>query len=417
MKTNRLLAFIFLSFLSQLLQAQAPDWVWAKSQGGTGSDVPYCIKTDLSGNVYVGGAFESSSIVFGDTTFTKPANSFVSLFLLKYDAQGNVLWARSAYSRENSEILSMATDAEGNVYAVGSFLTDTIIFDGITLIDTTSFSLHSFMVKYNGQGNLVWAKSLAGVYASSITCNAGNNIFVAGYFNVALRLGAAPISCMGGDDIFVAKYDTSGTVVWARSAGGKGADAASSVSTDAAGNVFVAGSYQSDSIFFASDTLLLFPNHEGGTAFIFLAKYDASGNPLWARSAGSHSDNTFATQGFGDGASGVACDNAGNVYIAGTYNSDTLFFDNIALMNNGSEGLTGSFVAKYSTSGGVIWADGVRGQAYCTGIVTDLQSNIYITGHCLSLDTYFDTAVLYSYGSIYVTKFDSSGSSIWAKGV
>jgi hypothetical protein len=180
----------------------------------------------------------------------------------------------------------------------------------------------------------------------------------------------------------------------------------------------VAGSYGVDTVYFGADTLVFTPNViEGSTSFVLLAKYDPSGNPIWARVAGTHTDNTFSTNGFTDAASGVVTDDAGNVYIAGTYTSDSIFFDNRGIINYGSEGLSGTFRAKYSPSGTLIWAKGATGESSCAGIIIDQHDDIYITGSCNSLNTTFDSVILHSYGSIYVTKLGSSGRGIWVKGI
>ena len=50
--------------------AQATDWLWAKSAGGTVNDIGYGVATDLNGNVYITGFFQSPTITFGTTNLT-----------------------------------------------------------------------------------------------------------------------------------------------------------------------------------------------------------------------------------------------------------------------------------------------------------------------------------------------------------
>jgi hypothetical protein len=71
--------------------------------------------------------------------------------------------------------------------------------------------------------------------------------------------------------------------VWAESAGGTDYDFANSVFTDAGGNVYVTGSFYSDSITFGSITLT---NAGAGYADIFITKYDSNGTVLWVKSEG-----------------------------------------------------------------------------------------------------------------------------------
>jgi hypothetical protein len=93
MKTTLLAFIIFLSSASQLL-AQSPEWQWSKRVGGTELDIGRSVKADASGNVYVSGSYNSASIIFSDVTLSSSASS--SIFLVKYDAAGNVIWAATS---------------------------------------------------------------------------------------------------------------------------------------------------------------------------------------------------------------------------------------------------------------------------------------------------------------------------------
>ena len=125
--------------------------VWAKAAGGTGTDEPYGIATDATGNIYITGNFGSSSITFGTVTLTSPG-----FFLTKYDANGNVLWAKSAggsaYSNSGNAV---ATDASGNVFVTGSF-PSSLSFGTTTLTNTDNPDI--FIVKYDASGTVLWAR-------------------------------------------------------------------------------------------------------------------------------------------------------------------------------------------------------------------------------------------------------------------
>src|SRR5690606_28720910 len=123
-------------------------------------------------------------------------------------------------------------------------------------------------------------------------------------------------------DIFLVKYNASGKVLWATHAGGTGNDNSNSVSTDALGNVYITGNFMSESITFGTDTLT-----RKGYSDIFLAKYDARGNALWAKSVGGTKRNY---------ANSVSADASGNVYITGYFDSDSITFGTTTLTNAGS---------------------------------------------------------------------------------
>ena len=72
------------------------------------------------------GFYESSTINFGSLTLTNEGN--YNIFLVKYDAKGNVIWAKSAGGKKYDEATSIAVDASGNIYIAGRFDSPTIKF-------------------------------------------------------------------------------------------------------------------------------------------------------------------------------------------------------------------------------------------------------------------------------------------------
>jgi hypothetical protein len=96
-----------------------PNWLWAKSAGGASYDYGQSIATDVNGNVYVTGYFYSPSLTFGTTTLTNMG--LYDIFVVKYDANGNVLWAKSTGGTHLDEGYGISTDANGNVFVTGYF--------------------------------------------------------------------------------------------------------------------------------------------------------------------------------------------------------------------------------------------------------------------------------------------------------
>src|ERR1051326_2586459 len=131
-----LFVFFFVS-----LDAQVPSWVWARRAGGYGTpDEGFEVKTDINGNIYVAGSFQSTSITFGTTTLINPdvnGNSH-DVFIVKYDPSGNVLWATRAGGSLNDEALGMDIDANSNIYVTGYFRSSSITFGSITLANSRS---------------------------------------------------------------------------------------------------------------------------------------------------------------------------------------------------------------------------------------------------------------------------------------
>ena len=181
--------------------------VWAKSAGGTGLDESMSIAVDASGNTYLAGYFSSFSLNFGSTTLTSLGNEDV--FLAKYDANGNVVWAKKAGGTYDDRTNSVAVDASGNSYVAGYFSSSNITFGSLTLTNAGGDDL--FIAKYNTAGNVVWAKSagsLYGDYAQSFTVDGFGDIYITGTFCTdTLIFGSTTLTSAGACDIYLAKLN------------------------------------------------------------------------------------------------------------------------------------------------------------------------------------------------------------------
>lgn len=117
-------------------------------------------------------------------------------------------------------------------------------------------------------------------------------------------------------------------------------------------------------------------------------------------------------------------DSEGNSYVTG-YFTDTADFDITSNeLNLTSNGFYDVFVQKTNTEGNLEWAVSVGGAMfdYATGITTDNQGNVYITG-------YFDETVDFNPGGgewlltsqgggdIFILKLNNSGEFVWAKSI
>jgi hypothetical protein len=403
MKAKNLLLSISACACMKHSSAQAPDWTWAESAGGGGYDYGISVAADDSGNSYVAGYFGSHLIIFGADTLTKVGD--YDLFTVKYDSSGNVLWARSAGGSDIDWANSVAADASGNSYLAGRFGSSAITFGSITLINANAGYSDMFLVQYDASGNASWAKRAGGNNtdrANSVAADTLGNSYVAGYFDSpTITFGTTTLSTVSGADVFLAKYDASGNATWAKSAGGSDDDYANSAATDASGNTYVAGYFFSPSISFGTITLT-----KTGYSDMFLAKYDASGNAAWAKSAGG---NDY------DRAYSVATDASGNSYVSGVFLSDSITFGATTLTNAGGYDM---FLAKYDASGNLIWANRVGGSDNdgAQGVAVDVSGNAYVTGYFESPTISVGATTLTNAGSgdVFLVKYDRSGNVLWA---
>lgn len=390
--------------------SNAQSWVWGRGTGGNLDDDAQCVATDSYGNVYTVGHFNSSSIIFGSTTLTNAGINKGDVFIAKYNSTGTILWAKRAGGVNIDEAYAVTIDPIGNVYVAGWFLSTTITFGTTTL--TAAGNADIFLVKYDSAGNVLWAQSTGGVYAeriNSITTDAFGNLYITGSFaSPSITLGSTVLVNAGSvgiprNDVFIAKYNPAGSVLWAKRAGGTDFDESNSIKTDLSGNVYITGSFRSPSITFASTTLI---NSGGAYSNAFIVKYDSLGNAIWAKSIGGAGDNQTYS---------VVVDSIGEVFITGHYWSATLNLGTTTLTNTNS-GTHDVFLAKYSATGGLIWAKNFSGTSndYSYSLANAGAFDVFFTGYYFSDSISFDTFTIYRTGvaNTFLTKVDSSGNII-----
>ncbi len=391
--------------------SQAPNWIWAKQE--TSTLIPYTesffseLAIDALGNIYAVGHNNDTTISFGITTLTHRG-----MFFVKYDTSGNVIWAKdvSGNGTFNYDAFTITVDVSGNIYIAGRFSGNTVTFGTITL---THQGL--FIVKYDTNGNALWAKdALGNADVNSIKSDvSGNVVIVGGFRGGSLTLGTTTLTNLNNssylDDIFIAKYDTTGNVIWAKSAGSADHDVAQSLAIDISGNLFITGEYGGTTIAF--DTITLTNTSSSSPGYdLFLAKYNSAGNVIWVKTAtGSRSDQGQT----------VTVDANNNAVVAGIFSSPSITFGNITLTKDTtyfySEAM---FVVKYNTNGNIIWAKNTLGKwnDLVSSITTDATSNIYVAGG-VSNDTITFSQSVKAYGGLFLAKYDANGTPLWAEGI
>ena len=294
--------------------------LFAKNMGGTDSDIGRSITVDGSGNIYLGGQFETTADFDpGMTTANLTAVGFTDLFLAKYDASGNYLWAFSVGGGSFDGMQSIAISNSGDILATGYYDDSGVDFDpGAGNLALTSNGLSDiFVASYTPAGALNWAKSIGSInddMGIGLVTDASNNVFVTGYFQgVATDFdpgaGTYPITA-AGYDIFILKLDASGNFSWAKQIGGPMNEAAYNMATNASGNLYITG-YFNGIPDFDPDAGVANLIAAGGMD-IFIASYNSSGALNWVRGIGSSTT---------DQAMGICADALGSVYTCGTFTS------------------------------------------------------------------------------------------------
>lgn len=397
-----LLLLVFGAALRTAFAQSSPDLLWARRAGGIDSDTAYATAIDASGNIYVAGAFYATND-FGTVKLTSAGLS--DIFIAKYTADGNFLWARRAGGTSYDEARGVAVDSAGNAYLTGLFQL-TASFAPTNLVSAGQSDV--FLAKYDSAGNLQWARRAGGndfEESHAIRLDSGGNAYITGYFDANANFGSIALhNNSGSSDIFVAKADASGNFLWARQAGGNGEDIGDAIALDSSANVYVTGYFESNAVFEATT---LVSAGTAGVRDMFLVSYTSSGTFRWVRQAGGAGE---------DAGSGVAADDQGNVYVTGNFTTPATFT---------STNLTGSgvdmFLVKYNSAGAFAWVrrGGGNNAIYGDGgegIALDSARNVYVTGF-FSGTANFGTTNVPTTGldDVLLAKYNSSGILQWVR--
>lgn len=190
---------------------------------------------------------------------------------------------------------------------------------------------------------------------------------------------------------------------WSVQVGGALDQSGSSIAVDSAGNLYASG------IFAGTATIGGVVLSSQGQRDAFLAKYDATGRLLWARSVGGSQDDFIY---------GLGVDGAGNCYISGLF-TGAANFGNYALTNKFDPFGQNAFLAKYDGGGNAVWVRQISGSRNnaAIGLAVDPAGNSYLTGDFAGTANFGSTALSTRTGDndIFVAKYDTNGDLIWVR--
>ncbi len=259
--------------------------LWVKSAGGAGNETGNSVTFDNAGNVIVTGEF-SGTCSFGAVSLTSLNNS-IDVFTVKYDSNGNELWAKKGSAKFTDRGTDVSVDANNNIYVTGMF-SDTITFDN--KYDNAIYNA-MFLIKYSSSGAEQWVRWLgsgSSVNMGGISIHNSDVNITGNFVGTLYFLGTPNITTLFGNDpnsIFVCRYDVNGNLIWSHADGSKNEVSAEAITTNANGEINITGNFKC--------RFTDFSNVYGDGIFCsigywdtYISAYDDFGNWIWARQSG-----------------------------------------------------------------------------------------------------------------------------------
>lgn len=393
------------------------DFDWARSQGSKSSDFTGSLQQDNQGHLY-------SFSMITDTADLDPGIGEDLLviddqqtgILTKWTTDGEYLW--SGIFQCPNDISGGIMQAKDNQLLLYLHYTDSLVYtlQGINATVNVNPGDHVCALKLDLNGNVIFFKDIqdgTNIYFSYLKAN-DDGIIVGGggfYDSISLQTTTEELIAKsnGESDAFIAYFSADFNAISLQTLGSK--------DDDYIENLYVKG----DSIYFAivhEDTLTI---QDGQELQVFPA--DGQENGLFGYFTPDNNEFTAYSFGgeLGDEVRSVTADEAGNIYICGSFEG-TVNFEHpdappvVFTAVNESDG----FVAKYTPDGHLAWTRIIKDSEY-GGLYTmyiNRDSHLYLTGSYTGhtdLDPGPDSIIVETpnWGDIYTVKFDTDGNMKW----
>ncbi|WP_460550818.1 gliding motility-associated C-terminal domain-containing protein [Ferruginibacter profundus] len=191
--------------------------IWQKVYGGTSAEYAIAIKKASDGNYIILAQTQSND---GDVT---GYNGGKDIWLIKIDnANGNIIWKKAIGTNKDEIPTDMELLADGSIVVSGSA-------DASSLFPSSYNNQNAFLLKLDGNANLIWTKTFSGSGVDQIKS------FVptadGGYVSIGTSTSADgdyPVN-NGGSDVYILKHNSTGAITWRKQYGFADNDFASDI--------------------------------------------------------------------------------------------------------------------------------------------------------------------------------------------
>jgi hypothetical protein len=342
--------------------------------------------TNKTGNEHIGYPGSQPAGAFADTSYAGSGFTAYDAFFAGFDPAGQLIWATyygGAGNNLDECIKDMAFDNSGNLYAVMSAdtltprMTETGAYNDSTLRG-------GMILKFDPSLALQWATMFSTKSGSTnrIVFDGAGNFYVTGMARDTLL----PVVDLGGgayyddtlngtSDAYIAKFNSADSLIWCSYFGGSGTESGTAIEVFS-GELYVAGSTTSSDLPFYHPGSSYIDSTYGGNTDIFLTHFKTNGQRLWTTYYGG-SDN--------DGATNMATDLLGNIYITGSTYSSNFPFKSAAFIYSDTiynGGLTDVILLSFDPQNQLKWASYFGGSNQDDGLGIDIYQNdkMYICG-------------------------------------
>ena len=225
------------------------NFQWSKQLAtGSFSDIN-SITQNSNGEYLITGEYSSNlQLSNGQSIYKQGSNDGI---VIKCDRNGNINFVKTYGGSEYDVVNSAATTVDGGIVVGGYFESDNLYLDGGYNLENKGLS-DGFIIKYDKNGNIVWAKSIGSTGSDSIDMvlvRDDGKIIAGGDFYNSIDLGnGINITSTGNSDIMLIQFSDNGEVELSKVIGGNSSDTIAKMKSTRDGGILIAGRSTSSKI-------------------------------------------------------------------------------------------------------------------------------------------------------------------------
>jgi hypothetical protein len=316
-------------------------------------------------------------------------------------------WVKDFGHREGDAIITgLVTDSKDHVLITGTFSSEELVLEGGHVLTSQGME-DVFIVKYDPQGGIAWAKSFGGIKqdrVADIALDSLDNIYITGDFaSNTLHIGGTVVNSVWPENVYVARFDSSGVFRWlSKSSGlsGYSWSGGTAVHCQSKGLVYFTGYTSSQELSFGDINLSMNNSNSKG----FYGSLDDDGNFLSAYFLADEGEDQYQLH-------DITTDPQGNIYLAGKLTIHTEpdpitfqeYWDVMYFCKTGSEGE-------------IEWT--IEDTALYMGQkVLFNKGSLYVLGNREEYRMIFNGGTIDTTSSFFLGRFDTQGNRLMGRKV
>jgi hypothetical protein len=406
----------------------SPNLEYFKWINGSGNEIKNYIVSDINFNTYYLGNSTSTNITINNIVYSRTnILSSLALYLIKFDAIGNVLWFKwiESSSTLSNEVITIYANKYVYISANVQTANSNIMYaTTITPVATSTYNYNTFVMKINcNDGSNQWTRFIRSNLGNYIYSMLTDNLGILYLFGTAsannplnIIFNGISYSKSSGTDSFLLKINNDSTntnksIKWIA---GPSNEKGSGIALDKFKNIYmiITGTGITNLIIDGLTYTNLAQSELSERIFLLKLNNDQNNSLSWIKTIDGSGNDSY---------SDIKIDNSNNILLCGYSYSNNLSINNVIYQNRPiGSGLEGAFLIKFDTNGNTmnfIWIDGLYTET-AFKILVDNNNNYYFTGRTTTTNlTIYSTSnsTTYNVSQTFLIKFDFDFQVLWVE--